>query len=82
MQEVKENEICMVLPASFATGEPGDPLSEPVCEIIGAMIRIGYGALDFGESDDQAIELWFSRCNTTEDAREMSEYFIKRGGDV
>lgn len=82
MQQVKENEVCLIIPASFATGEPGCPISEPLKQIIGSMTLCNYWPLDFGEADDSVIELWFQLASSYKTAEEMAQHFIKMGGDV
>lgn len=80
--KLAETDICVILPASFATGEPGDPLSNQVLAVIRAMAEIGYGPVDFGEGNDNSIELWFINCITKVVAQAMADQFNIGGGNV
>lgn len=78
--KLAETEICMLIPASFATGDPGTPLSNQVLAIIKAMSEICYCPCDFGEGDDNWQELWFESYPSKEEAEINVEEFISRGG--
>lgn len=80
--EIQENELVMVIPASLATGEPGDPLSPQVIELINKMVELQYWPLDFGEANDNCIELHFVKAYTRILARDNADVFIRAGGDV
>lgn len=80
--KISEQDLVLLIPASLATGEPGDPLSAEVVALIMAMTSIGYGVVDFGCNNDNAIELWFCVANKPAEARAMASNFIRKGGYV
>lgn len=78
--ELTSGEIVVMLHQELATGEPGDPISADVQGIIRGLAELGYGVVDFGESQGNSIELWFTYAPTH--AHNMAESFIRAGGDV
>jgi hypothetical protein len=80
--ELSETEICMLIPASFATGECDDPLSMQVIALIYAMAECRYCPYAFGEGDDCSQELWFQTCPSIHDARIQANHFIVKKGDL
>ncbi len=77
--EISESEIVMLLPCSLATGDPGDPLSNTVIQLIKGMATAGYAPVDFGISNDNCIELWFMVV-PPDAAVEVADQFIENGG--
>jgi len=84
--DILENEVVLLVPKSFATGELGDPISPELQRLIRALAAADYVPWDFGEERDNGQELHFYRSGSLVpsefSARELAEDFIAKGGDV
>jgi hypothetical protein len=84
MERLQGNEMVVVIPAKVVgDGEPGEPLTQPVQDLIRAMCKLGYWPSDFGEQYECGdIELWFIKgaIGETKLVNQLSEGFIKNGG--
>lgn len=82
-----------ILNSIIGPGEPGDPLTQPVIDLIRSMAKVGWAVLDFGEPSD--ITMWNhdmtdlrfvydTQYGTEGDdgSITVAEYFIKSGGNV
>lgn len=76
---IEDTEVMLLIPCSLTAGDPGDPLSNTVIQLIKGMATAGYGPVDFGLSNDNCIQLWFMVMQPLKAVKAADE-FIKNGG--
>lgn len=85
---MKKELTVAILNSTIGEGEAGDPLTQPVQDLIRAMAAIGWWVVDFGESSDPEVwnndmtDLHFAWGGVMDETTQTAEYFIKTGGNV
>ncbi len=71
--------VCVHIPNGDWLGEPGEPVPPEVEQLIQSMASFGYAPVDFGEGDEEHVELWFDPTAVLL-AKEAARLFLETGG--
>lgn len=74
-------ELTVRVPVALV-GDVGEPLGAEVVAVIRSLEVLNYWPLDFGEATNEYVELCFIQGTEPAMVKRVTDYFIKRDGDV